>query len=99
MKLTDKMMAMCQELAAHGITFGTVEYNNNFCIDVNTGMKAHLYFCEVNGELVAYRRYQRVDIFSTFDELVELVSECHHGRNFMSECWHNLLTKRGYSFN
>lgn len=98
-KLTDKMLIMCQHLAENGITFSTIEYLNNYCIDVNTGMKSHMYVTELNGELVAYRRYQRVDTFSSFDELVGLVSECTHGRDFMNEQWANLLTKKGYSLN
>lgn len=66
---------------------------------MNTGMKSQLYFTELNSKLVAYRRYGRVDTFSDFNELVGLVSECIHGRDFMNKQWADILIKKGYSLN
>ena len=54
-------------------------------------MVAHLSVHEAG--LLAYRRYNRVDPVHSFEDVLELVHGCAHGRSFFNSYWLKVLSK------
>ena len=65
--------------------------DNTLCSNLNTGMKSQCILKIENNELIAYRRYDRVDKVEDFNHLLDLVLGCRHAREYMNPGWHTLL--------
>jgi hypothetical protein len=65
---------------------------NCMWVDLNTGAKSGCHLeCKENGDIIAHRRYDRIDKVTDFNHLCELVADCRHGRTYFSSDWANIL--------
>ena len=62
---------------------GALEIGKDY-IDVNTGMKSHLYIKYNDGKYFAHMRYNTVNDIETFYDFYQSVRDCAHGRGFMN---------------
>lgn len=91
------MLDLLKPALDSGCTFELYTDEGIICIDLHTGAKSGCVVKIENGEYVAYRRYNRRDVFTDFDELVSLVHDCGHGRSYFSNDWLKVFLKMGYS--
>lgn len=56
-------------------------------VDLNTQAKSHCILRVINGEILAYRRYDRVDKVTSLDDLMEIIRGCAHGKSYFSGDW------------
>jgi hypothetical protein len=90
------LMELLQPALNVGCSFDIYSEQGIPCIDLNTGAKSGCILKIENGEFIAYRRYDRRNQFSTFDELLGLVYECCHGRSYFDGNWLTLFQMYGY---
>jgi hypothetical protein len=70
-----------------GCSFEWSHDNGVIVIDLNTGAKSGCKL-KIDGDAVmAYRRYDRIDAVTSFDDVLRLVHECAHGRSYFDEGW------------
>lgn len=92
-----KLLDLLAEPMKQGCRFEIFFDEGVFCVDLNTGAKSGCVL-KARGETIkAYRRYGRVDIVDDFDDLLSLVADCGHGRNFFNHAWVNILKSNGFS--
>jgi hypothetical protein len=61
--------------------------------DLNTGMKSHCYLTDADGTIKAYTRYDKVHEVEDYGDLLYIVKDCMHGRNYLAGAWLKLLVK------
>lgn len=66
------------------------------CADLNLEAKSECILKSIEGEIMAFRRYDRVDKVETFIDLLSLVHDCACGRSYFSKQWHDLLLANGF---
>jgi len=65
-------------------------------IDLNTGMKSHLYLVWNGEEWEAHGRYDvEYGIITCEEDLMNAVTDCLYGRSYMHPAWQTLLTQKG----
>lgn len=66
--------------------------DDSLWVNLNTQAKSHCHLeCKENGDIIAHRRYGRVDKVQDFTHLCQMVADCRHGRTYFSSDWMNLL--------
>ena len=102
MKTIGEVLDMLSKALHAGCVFEVSYDNEIFSIDMNTGGKSA---CRLRLEpdgIKAYRRYDRVDTVKDFNDVVDLVYDCCHGRNYFNSGWlqvfknYNMKDPRGY---
>lgn len=66
-------------------------------LDLNTGMKSHMYLYYEDGEWIARMRYDYSEPVQSWEEILDLAKECLHGRKYMHAAWKILLTQDGFN--
>ncbi len=67
------------------------------CIDLNTMAKSGCDLRIEDGKIIAYRRYNRIDEVETFGDILSIVHDCAHGRDYFNESWIDVFKDNGMS--
>lgn len=62
--------------------------------NMNTHMKSELNIAYDGEKCIFKARYNHTGIIESYDDLLNEVSECQHGRDFGNEKWLNILGNR-----
>lgn len=85
--LLTQLLTILAPALKHGCIFELSCDDDVYTIDLNTRAKSQCIIKIEDGKFVAYRRYGKQDEFTNFDELIEIVHECAHGRSYFDSGW------------
>lgn len=77
------------------VTINYCHQTDEIWIDLNTGAKSHCHLYFEGHTIIAYRRYDRVDLVESLDHLVKMVHECAHRRSFFDTYWLKVFEEFG----
>ena len=68
-----------------------------FHVDLDLKAKSNCILTIKENKLIANRRYNREEEVEGLDHLLELVSECGHGRGYFDYHWAEYLKQKGHT--
>ena len=71
--------------------------SGTFCVDLGTQAKSHCILKLEDEKVMAHRRYGKVSEVESFDELLEVIHDCGHGRDYFNNDWLTVLNHFGVS--
>ncbi len=89
----EKLLTLLEEPLAEGLEVNLkLEGGKVPFVDLNTMGKSYCHLRLEDGVVVAYRRYDQKDVVETYEELLDLVYDCVHGRSFFNKVWLDILS-------
>ena len=90
-KSKKSQMDILSDLIEEPLKFGCLVemtmVDNIYNFNLSTGAKSSCILKLEHDKIVAYRRYDRVDVVEDYNSLLWLVHDCAHGRDFFSSDW------------
>ena len=88
---------LIEEMVNSGISVTIEKGTEGIYYDVNTEAKSYLHlYPQGGGVYTAKMRYDREETIEDFDDLCLAVKSCLHGRDYMNQCWLDVLVQEGY---
>jgi len=98
MKMENKLdiLEIIKRVIKGGVDITLSWRDNCMWVDLNTGAKSHCHLeCKENGDIIAHRRYDRIDKVENFTHLCQMVADCRHGRTYFNGYWADILDEEG----
>lgn len=93
----EELVTMLIPLIIKGVNINVYHSKDIPQINLNTMAKSSCILTLEDGKVYANRRYGRKDEVTDLDHLIELVSECDHGRGYFDSNWVRIIKEAGWS--
>ncbi len=82
---------MIDKVLDAGIEITLFKSEGKTIYDLNTGMKSHLHLSFKDDVCNFYGRYGVEGVIEDFDNLLQEVANCDHGKGFANQSWSKLV--------
>lgn len=95
-KWSEVLGVILQPALDYGCEFQISRKDSAYYINLNTMAKSQCILKWESHKLTAHCRYEKVvDDIETFEDVLNVVYDCDHDRNYFSRCWLELFDEYG----